>query len=157
MPKKVTPAEMLRLNTSIKPSSKPNRLGVLAGDNAGYPNGRRLTDDVIDITLQAAEGAVSVDASGAPTGVNIVQALAAGDGVNANDVAFRKTFPYLALPHSGSKVAGGPQPSTNNTSNTSSQKPPTVALSAALAGLAFAGFGFGMVRRNRSGKSTPTS
>jgi hypothetical protein len=91
---KVRPAEMLRLNTSIKPTAHPNRLGVLAGDNAGYPDGRRLTDDVVDIELQALEGA-------ARTG-HIVAPLAKGDGVNKNDVRFRKHFPYIALPHSGS-------------------------------------------------------
>ncbi|MEJ7707507.1 MAG: DUF4331 domain-containing protein [Nocardioidaceae bacterium] len=54
----VRPAEMLRLNTSIAPSKNPNRLGVLAKDLAGFPNGRRLTDDVLDIELQVLEGAV---------------------------------------------------------------------------------------------------
>src|SRR4029079_17331512 len=54
---KVQPAEILRLNTSIPPTDDPNRLGVLAGDNAGFPNGRRLTDDVVDIALQAMAGA----------------------------------------------------------------------------------------------------
>ena len=59
-PKNVKPAEMLRLNTSIKatlPQSQ-NDLGVLGGDMAGYPNGRRPYDDVVDITLRAAEGAL---------------------------------------------------------------------------------------------------
>ena len=90
----VTPAEMLRLNTSIAPAKSPNRLGVLAKDTQGFPNGRRLTDDVVDIELQALEGAVR-------TG-KLVEALAKGDGVNSNDKAFEKSFPYLALPHSGS-------------------------------------------------------
>ena len=54
-------------------SARPNRLGVLAGDFQGFPNGRRLNDDVVDIELQAMEGA-------AQTG-KIVQALADGDGV----------------------------------------------------------------------------
>ncbi len=90
----VTPAELLRLNTSIEPSSEPSRLGVLAKDNAGFPNGRRLMDDVVDIELQALEGAVR-------TG-ELVEALAAGDGVDSNDKEFGDTFPYLALPHSGS-------------------------------------------------------
>lgn len=90
----VTPAEMLRLNTSIKSAAKPNRLGVLAKDTQGFPNGRRLTDDVVDIEIQALEGAVRTGA--------LVKALAKGDGVNANDKAFGKAFPYLALPHSGS-------------------------------------------------------
>ena len=91
----VRPAEMLRLNTSIKPTDSPNRLGVLAKDTAGFPNGRRLEDDVIDISIQAVEGAVR-------TG-KLVEALATGDGVDTNDVAFESNFPYVALPHSGSK------------------------------------------------------
>ena len=49
MPPKVTAAEELRLNTKIAPAASPNRLGVLAKDTAGFPNGRRLTDDVVDI------------------------------------------------------------------------------------------------------------
>lgn len=59
-PKNVKPAEMLRLNTSIKatPPQTQNDLGVLGGDMAGYPNGRRPYDDVVDITLRAAEGAL---------------------------------------------------------------------------------------------------
>jgi len=85
------PAEEMRLNMSIAPAASPNRLGVLAKDTAGFPNGRRLTDDVVDIELQALEGAAQ---SG-----KLVPALAAGDGVNANDVAFGARFPYVALPH----------------------------------------------------------
>ncbi|HEX8497202.1 MAG TPA: DUF4331 domain-containing protein [Actinomycetales bacterium] len=106
-PKTVTPAEMLRLNTAIKPAAKPNRLGVLGGDVAGFPNGRRLADDVIDISIQAVEGAVTVNPDGSPKAVNIVKPLAAGDAVNVNDKAFGKTFPYVALPHSGSRVRPG--------------------------------------------------
>jgi hypothetical protein len=87
------PSEMLRLNLSVKPAAKPSRLGVLGGDVQGFPNGRRLTDDVVDIELQALEGA-------AQTG-KLVSALAAGDGVNANDRAFGTSFPYVALPNVG--------------------------------------------------------
>jgi hypothetical protein len=90
MPKNVKPSEMLRLNTSIMPSANPNRLGVIGGDTAGYPNGRRLADDTIDITLQVAEG----ELVGSPNDL--------GDAVNANDKAFGTTFPYVALPFSGS-------------------------------------------------------
>jgi hypothetical protein len=87
------PAEELRLNTSIPPTANPNRLGVLAGDLAGFPNGRRLTDDVVDIEVQQLEGA----------GVGqLVIALAGGDGVNAAANPFGSSFPYLALPNSGS-------------------------------------------------------
>jgi hypothetical protein len=59
-PVSVHPAEELRLNTSIAPTApaSQNDLGVLGGDKAGYPNGRRPFDDVVDITLRAAEGAV---------------------------------------------------------------------------------------------------
>nr|WP_232247966.1 DUF4331 domain-containing protein [Kitasatospora azatica] len=88
---KFTPAEELRLNMAVPPTESPNRLGVLGQDLAGFPNGRRLADDVVDIELQALEGA-------AQTG-KIVPALAAGDGVNAPDHAFGKHFPYVALPN----------------------------------------------------------
>ncbi len=59
-PMHVTPSEMLRLNTSIPatPAAKQNDLGVLGGDLAGFPNGRRPYDDVVDITLRVAEGAL---------------------------------------------------------------------------------------------------
>jgi hypothetical protein len=98
-PKSFVPAEELRLNTSVAPTTSPNRLGVLAGDLQGFPNGRRLTDDVIDIALQSVEGAAQ---SG-----KLVQALAAGDGVNENDVAFERSFPYVALPNTTAVNQGG--------------------------------------------------
>ena len=99
-PSAFRPSEMLRLNLSVKPTANPNRLGVLGGDLQGFPNGRRLTDDVVDIELQALEGA-------AQTG-KLVDALAAGDSVNANDRQFGKSFPYVALPNVGAvnQVAG---------------------------------------------------
>jgi Domain of unknown function (DUF4331) len=89
-PAKFLPAEELRLNMAVPVTAKPNRLGVLANDFQGFPNGRRLGDDVIDIALQALEGAA---VSG------IVKPLAAGDGVNTNEHPFSKTFPYEALPN----------------------------------------------------------
>ncbi|MER5597401.1 DUF4331 domain-containing protein [Streptomyces sp. NPDC002265] len=92
-PPKVTPAEELRLNTSIKPAAHPKRLGVLDGDNAGFPNGRRLTDDVIDEALQVVEGEL----------VGSKNDL--GDAVDANDKKFGHSFPYLANPTSGSRGA----------------------------------------------------
>jgi hypothetical protein len=72
---------------------------VLGGDLQGFPNGRRLTDDVVDIEVQALEGA-------AQTG-KIVKALAAGDGVNSNDRSFGTSFPYVALPNVGAVNTGG--------------------------------------------------
>ena len=80
-PPKVTPAELLRLNTGIAPAANPNRLGALVGDNAGFPNGRRLADDVVDIEIQALEGALR-------TG-KIVQI---GDRIN---VQIARTNPHL--------------------------------------------------------------
>ena len=118
-PQDVHPAEMLRLNTSIPPAEEPNRLGALGGDFAGFPNGRRLSDDVVDIELQALEGAVEVSGrGGSVTGVNIVEALAEGDLVSTNDREFLDTFPYVALPFSATDVAeaaGGAQPASTST------------------------------------------
>jgi hypothetical protein len=91
-PPKVTPSEMLRLNTSIEPAAEPKRLGVLDGDNAGFPNGRRLADDVLDISLQVVEGEL--------VGTKNDQS----DAVDANDQDFEKNFPYVALPAAGSDV-----------------------------------------------------
>ncbi len=85
------PAEELRLNMKIAPATTPNRLGVVGGDLAGFPNGRRLTDDVIDITVQAAEGVLQ---AGHPAAVDTL-----GDGVDANDHAFETNFPYVAWPN----------------------------------------------------------
>ncbi|MGW3313934.1 DUF4331 domain-containing protein [Streptomyces sp. NPDC001073] len=96
--RRIVPAEELRLNMGVAPTAQPQRYGVLAGDLAGFPNGRRLTDDVIDISLQAVEGA-------AQTGT-LVPALADGDKVNANEVPFGTSFPYLALPHTKSVNSG---------------------------------------------------
>ena len=97
-PANFVPSEMLRLNMGVPVAAAPSRLGVLAGDLQGFPNGRRLTDDVIDIAVQAVEGAVTN---------GIVAPLAKGDGVDRNDHAFSATFPYLALPNVAS-VNGGP-------------------------------------------------
>ena len=98
-PANVIPAEELRLNLAIAPTLTSNKLGVLGGDVQGYPNGRRLADDVTDISIRAVAGAAyslfhpsfTPDA----TGVQL------GDGVDTNDVSFRLSFPYLALPHQG--------------------------------------------------------
>nr|BFE87282.1 hypothetical protein GCM10020093_098830 [Planobispora longispora] len=81
---------MLRLNMSIPPSKDPNRLGVIGGDPQGYPNGRRFIDDTVDISLQVVAGAAQ---SG-----KLVDALAAGDKVDANDKPTGGTFPYIPLP-----------------------------------------------------------
>jgi hypothetical protein len=98
-PSGVQPSEMLRLNmktplcgTGGAPAC--NRLGVIGNDPQGFPNGRRLSDDIIDVALRVVEGHL--------LGQNEPTSGALGDGVNHNDVGFRSTFPYVALPHSGS-------------------------------------------------------
>ncbi len=94
-PDGVVPSEQLRLNMSTPVSENPDRLGVIGGDNQGYPNGRRLTDDVIDISLQVVAGEL--------VGPRYENDL--GDAVNVNDVTFRDTFPYMQVPASGSDTA----------------------------------------------------
>lgn len=86
--RRLRPAEMLRLNMAVPPAKDPNRLGVLAGDLQGFPNGRRLGDDVVDIALQAMAGAA--------LNGKLVNGLT--DKVDANDQAFLPNFPYIPLP-----------------------------------------------------------
>jgi hypothetical protein len=93
-------ADMLRLNLAIPPSASPDILGVLGGDVAGYPNGRRHFDDVTAIALRAVAGAalplydksyVADSATGALT-----------DGVTPSSTSgYLSTFPYLNTPFSG--------------------------------------------------------
>jgi hypothetical protein len=98
MPAGVRPSEMLRLNMAVPPSSSPSRMGVLGGDLAGFPNGRRPMDDVLDITLQAAAGATPLTPAFNRSPNNQL-----GDGVNENDLPFLPFFPYLAIPHAGNR------------------------------------------------------
>jgi hypothetical protein len=96
-----TQADMLRVNLTIPPtdpsSSTFSRLGVIGGDLAGFPNGRRLEDDVVDI----AERAVG--------GVLIGKSLPLGDGVNENDKPFATSFPYVQEVDSGFDNTKGQQ------------------------------------------------
>ena len=95
-PPKVRPSEMLRLNVAIPPSASPNPLGVLGGDLAGFPNGRRVGDDVTDAALRVMAGATPLTPA-FNMGINAQLT----DGVNGNDVPYLTTFPYLASPQSG--------------------------------------------------------
>jgi len=97
-PPGVTPSEMLRLNVAIPPSPNPNRFGVLGGDVAGFPNGRRVGDDVTDIAIRAMAGATPLTPS-FNNGIN----AQLGDGVDGNDMPYLSVFPYLGLPHSGNR------------------------------------------------------
>ncbi len=112
-PANVTPSEMLRLNTAIAPVVKgsQNNLGVLGLDTAGFPNGRRPGDDVVDIELRVAMGALctlNLPALNIPGQFGCVagSAPAGGaaitDGAFVSDADFDATFPYLKTPLPGS-------------------------------------------------------
>lgn len=93
------PSDQLRINlavppTPIAPVNMANRMGVLGGDMAGFPNGRRVFDDVVDIELRVLAGVLV-------QGFNIAPNNKLGDGVDGPDVPFLKAFPYLRSPHSG--------------------------------------------------------
>ena len=91
-------ADMLRLNLAVPPSPQPNPFGIIGGDLAGFPNGRRILDNVTAIALRAIAGVTLplVNAAFVPDGA----AGALMDGT-ANEVAPLPTFPYLAHPLQG--------------------------------------------------------
>ena len=109
-PKNVVASEMLRLNTStpVRPAATQNALGVAGGDSAGFPNGRRPADDVTDVSLRVAMGAlctltgandalqVGCKPSDAPVG-----GAALTDGVRKTAADYGTAFPYLKAPLSG--------------------------------------------------------
>jgi hypothetical protein len=91
----------LRLNMGVPPTAKPSRLGALDGDLAGFPNGRRLADDVVDIEVRAVAdgyGKFLADAFGLK---NLDPNNQVGDGCDQNDAAFMSAFPYVAAPWQG--------------------------------------------------------
>lgn len=98
-PAGVKPSEELRLNVAIAPAARENSLGVVGGDTAGFPNGRRLADDVTDIALKVVAGAAYPLFHPEFTPDPLAAKL--GDGVDRNDKSFRTSFPYIALPWSG--------------------------------------------------------
>jgi len=112
-------ADLLRLNTGVKPTplSRRSRLGLIAGDAAGFPNGRRVTDDVVDIAARVVGGGIL------SPGFNVAPNNLIGDGVNATDVPTQETFPYVHFAYSGrdsrhidaSENGCGEQPSLSST------------------------------------------
>lgn len=122
-PANVKPSEQLRLNMGVPPAAKPSALGVIGGDLAGYPNGRRLADDVTDISLKAVGGAAyplfhpdfKADA--------IAGQL--GDGVDANDEPFLNSFPYVGYAWDGTtSVPHGSYAPTGTTNPPPASNPP---------------------------------
>ncbi|MEA2137379.1 MAG: hypothetical protein QOG56_529 [Solirubrobacteraceae bacterium] len=89
------PTDTLKINMGVAPARTPNRFGILGGDRAGFPNGRRLEDDAVDIFVQMLGGFLKNNK------------LSAGDGVDQNDKPFLDTFPYQAAPTSGFEQAVG--------------------------------------------------
>jgi hypothetical protein len=96
-----TGSEMMRLNMGTPPTAVDagNRLGAVGGDVTGYPNGRRLADDVVDISLRAVAGATFPLTNPGFTPDPLAGQL--GDGVDKNDKAFMSAFPYLSSPWQG--------------------------------------------------------
>ncbi len=93
-------ADTLKINLGVPPSETENRFGVIGGDNAGFPNGRRLADDAVDITLRVVGGYLVPENEGG-------KKLPLGDGVDRNNIDFLSTFPYVAPPQPGRSVEFG--------------------------------------------------
>ena len=120
-------ADLLRLNTGVPPTplEKRSRLGLIGGDPAGFPNGRRLTDDVVDIAARVVGGGIL------SKGYNVAPNNLIGDGVNAPDVATQESFPYVHFAYSGrdsrhidpSEVGCGEQPSSSDRDNAGAPPP----------------------------------
>jgi Domain of unknown function (DUF4331) len=110
-------ADLMRLNTGVPPTpyAQRSRLGLIGGDAAGYPNGRRLTDDVVDISARVVAGVLNSKFNVFPN--NLI-----GDGVAATDVPVQETFPYEHYAYSGrdsrhidpSEIGCGDQPKSEN-------------------------------------------
>ena len=81
-----TPVDTLKLNLGVPPTAMPDRFGVIGGDTAGYPNGRRPTDDVVDIDLQVVAG------------ILVGNAVPLGDGVDQDSVGFLTPVPVPRRP-----------------------------------------------------------
>ena len=98
-------ADMIRLNTAVPPARNPSNLGLVGGDLAGFPNGRRIADDVVAIELKALAGALIplVD----PAFVPDAAAAQLNDGTTNTNGAYPSTFPYVGNPNSGYKVMPG--------------------------------------------------
>jgi hypothetical protein len=114
-------ADLLRLNTGVPPTpyAQRSRLGLIAGDAAGFPNGRRLTDDVVDIAARVVGGGI-LNAK-----FNVFPNNAIGDGVAATDVPPQEVFPYVHFAYSGrdsrhidpGENGCGDQPNPSSSSN----------------------------------------
>jgi len=106
-----TPSDMLRLNMAVAPSTTPSNLGLVGGDAAGFPNGRRVFDDVVTIELRAIAGATlplvdsSYKADAAAGAISPGLTSGASDLTASGTESYLPTFPYLGVPNSGFAVS----------------------------------------------------
>ena len=100
-----TQADLLRLNLAVPPAASPNPLGLVAGDAAGFPNGRRVFDDVVTVELRAVAGLTIplVDPTYTPDGA----AAAVTDGTSNTNAPYLTRFPYLGTPAGGYQTKPG--------------------------------------------------
>ena len=105
-----TLADLLRLNMAIPPSSQPSNLGLIGGDAAGFPNGRRVFDDVVTIELRVIAGVTYplIDSTFKPDAAagEVTDGLTSGPAdLEADDTEdYLPSFPYLGVPHQGFDV-----------------------------------------------------
>jgi Domain of unknown function (DUF4331) len=112
------PADMLRLNMAIPPAANPNALGLLGGDLAGFPNGRRVFDDIVTVELRALAGVTyplvdknfTPDAAAKAVTQGVLTPPTGTEGPPPAGARFLPSFPYLGLPHDGfdTPPAGSP-------------------------------------------------
>jgi hypothetical protein len=100
-----TLADMLRLNLAIPPSSKPNILGLIGGDPAGFPNGRRVFDDVVTVELRAIAGVTYPLVNSSYTPDAAAGVITDGLTPASVNVPFLNAFPYLGTPQGGYQTA----------------------------------------------------
>jgi len=101
-----TKADLLRLNTGVPPAKKSSPLGALAGDFQGFPNGRRLEDDVTDIEIRAVACGYGPILAGALGLCDLSPNNTLNDGVDKNKGSFLNSFPYVAAPNQGYEHSG---------------------------------------------------
>jgi hypothetical protein len=98
----VVPSDMLRLNVNTPLcTSACSTLGVIGGDVQGFPNGRRITDDVIDVSERVVAGVLNNNCSTPPCSWQKSPNTLLGDGVNAPDKSALTSFPYVPDPYDG--------------------------------------------------------
>jgi hypothetical protein len=159
---------MLRLNLGVTPATTPSNLGVIGGDIAGFPNGRRVFDDVTTIELRVIAGAIYnlIDTTYVPdpaAGAITPGLTSSNSDVSAeNTVNYLAAFPYLGTPHDGYHNPANNDPASDlealeiivpvgapNTGNGARTSSPNTGLIIGGAALAAAAIGGGALARHR--------